>query len=72
MTNPSDCENIFYKFGGRRFILTLMALLIASAFAPYKILTGGEWITAITIILGFYNAANTAQKFREAGSHESK
>ena len=46
------------KFKSRKFQLTLLVLILSSIFLTVSKLTGGEWITITTLVLGMYKGAN--------------
>ena len=49
------------KFKSRKFGLTILILTLASLFLYIDKLTGGEWITICTLVLGMYKAANIVE-----------
>lgn len=50
------------KEGSRKFMLAAFASLCAMALCWWHRLTGGEWVTAQSLILGLYKAANIVDK----------
>ena len=50
------------KFNSRKFYLTVSVLALASIFLAVSKLTGGEWITITTLVLGMYKTANVLEK----------
>ncbi len=45
----------------RKFVLAVLTLAFASVALPLDWLTGGEWVTAATLVMGAYGAANILQ-----------
>lgn len=52
-------------FQSRKFLLTILILSLASLFLYLGKLSGGEWITLSTLIMGMYKAANVTEKKNE-------
>lgn len=50
------------KFRSRKFALATASLLIASTALFMGHISGGEWVAAVTLILGLYGTANVADK----------
>ena len=48
--------------GQRKFVLAAFASACAGVLCWYGHLSGGEWVTAQSIILGLYKAANIVDK----------
>lgn len=54
--------------GYRKFFLATFASVSAGVLCWYHCLSGGEWVTAQSLILGLYKAANVVdKKFGGAG-----
>ena len=51
-----------YIEGLRKFLLAAFASLSAGVLCWYGHLSGGEWVTSQSIILGLYKAANIVDK----------
>jgi len=49
----------------RKFILSLILIACSGVFLGLRWLTGSEWVTAASIIIGAYSAANAFQKYVE-------
>jgi hypothetical protein len=47
---------------GRKFFVTMYILTIASLFAITGILTGAEWITAVSVATAFFKFSNVWEK----------
>lgn len=62
-------ENIFTRWGGRRYFMTMGCCAIATMLVIINKISGGEFVTLIGMAMAFYNAANTAQKM--GSQHES-
>lgn len=52
------------KFNSRKFALAIAILHVITAALFTNFISGGEFITGITLILGLYGASNVAEKFR--------
>lgn len=50
------------KFLSRKFIIACATLVVSAGGLFFGVLDGGEFVAAITIILGMYNAANSGIK----------
>lgn len=49
-------------FRQRKFGFAVFFSIIGTIFLAVGKLTGGEWVTLVTIILGLYSAANVSEK----------
>lgn len=58
------------KFKSRKFGLTVSILLFASLFLYVSKLTGGEWITICTLVLGMYKTANVIEHKDESTEND--
>jgi len=47
---------------GRKFFVTMYILTVATIFAASGVLTGAEWITAVSITTAFFKASNVWEK----------
>lgn len=54
------------KLGGRRFLLTGWCVNASIALVTYGKISGGEFVTVISLTAAAYIAGNGAQKFIEA------
>lgn len=50
------------KFKSRKFILASCSLAVASVGIAAGWLSGGEWVAAVSFILGLYGTANVSQR----------
>ena len=57
-------------FGGRRYVMTMGCCFIATGLVWFGKVSGGEFVTLISLAMAFYNGANTLQKVSE-GKNES-
>lgn len=55
-------------YTSRKFILTVIIGLIATVALFTGFLTGGEWITINTLILGIYGGANVLSERNKNGN----
>lgn len=52
-------------YASRKFMLALIAIGASIAGLITGKIGGGEWVAAITVILGLYGAANVGEKYVE-------
>lgn len=52
------------KFSSRKFAIAVAILYALTTALFTGFISGGEYITGITLILGLYGASNVAEKFR--------
>jgi hypothetical protein len=50
------------SFGGRKFILAMVVVLITSALVAFKVIDQGGYVTVVMAVVGAYLTANVAQK----------
>ena len=55
------------RYRSRKFALAVASLLISAAALFSKHIASGEWIAAITIVLGLYGASNVLEKSATGG-----
>jgi len=53
-------------FGGRRYVMTMGCCFTATILVWFGKVSGGEFVTLISLAMAFYNGANTLQKVSEA------
>jgi len=54
----------------RKFLLSLIIISCGSVFLGLRWLTGGEWVTAASIVIGAYTASNVVQKYVQKNPNE--
>lgn len=59
-------DGSYNKFTSRKFILAVGFGVFSSAALVMGFLTGGNYITVVTLILGLYNASNGGIKYLQA------
>lgn len=52
----------FEKLGGRRYVMCMGCAIVSTGLLIIEKLTGGEFVTIISITVGAYIAGNTTQK----------
>ena len=50
------------KYGSRKFLLTLLIVLLATGLRWFELIDGGMWVTVVSLALTIYVGANVAQK----------
>ena len=50
------------KYGSRKFLLTLLIVLLATGLRWFESIDGGMWVTVVSLALTVYVGANVAQK----------
>ena len=50
------------KYGSRKFLLTLLIVLLATGLRWFELIDGGMWVTGVSLALTVYVGANVAQK----------
>ena len=50
------------KYGSRKFLLTLLIVLLATGLRWFELIDGGMWVTVVSLALTVYVGANVAQK----------
>jgi hypothetical protein len=50
------------KYGSRKFLLTLLIVLLATGLRWFDLIDGGMWVTVVSLALTVYVGANVAQK----------
>lgn len=53
------------KFFSRKFIISMISIIVSAVALFCGFLTGTEWITAQTIVFGLYGTSNIATKVTE-------
>lgn len=50
------------RYGSRKFILTLLIVLLATGLRAFALIDGGMWVTVVSLALTVYVGGNVAQK----------
>ena len=50
------------KYSSRKFLLTLLIVLLATGLRWFELIDGGMWVTVVSLALTVYVGANVAQK----------
>ena len=50
------------KYGSRKFLLTLLIVLLATVLRWFELIDGGMWVTVVSLALTVYVGGNVAQK----------
>jgi hypothetical protein len=50
------------RYGSRKFLLTLLIVLLATGLRWFESIDGGMWVTVVSLALTVYVGANAAQK----------
>lgn len=50
------------RYLSRKFLLTLLIVLLATFLCVMGLIDGGMWVTVVSLALTTYSAANVAQK----------
>lgn len=50
------------KYGSRKFLLTLLIVLLATGLRWFELIDGGMWVTVVSLALTVYVGGNVAQK----------
>lgn len=50
------------KYGSRKFLLTLLIVLLATGLRLLSLIDGGMWVTVVSLALTIYVGGNVAQK----------
>lgn len=50
------------RYSSRKFLLTLLVVLLATALRAFGLIDGGMWVTIASLSLTLYLGANVAQK----------
>lgn len=50
------------RYGSRKFLLTLLIVLLATGLRWFESIDGGMWVTVVSLALTVYVGANVAQK----------
>lgn len=50
------------KYGSRKFLLTLLIVVIATGLCAVLLIDGGMWVTVVSLALTVYVGGNVAQK----------
>jgi hypothetical protein len=50
------------KYGSRKFLLTLLIVLMATGLRWFELIDGGMWVTVVSLALTVYVGGNVAQK----------
>ncbi len=50
------------RYLSRKFLLTLLIVLLATVLCFVALIDGGMWVTVVSLSLTTYSAANVAQK----------
>ena len=50
------------RYGSRKFLLTLLIVLLATGLRWFELIDGGMWVTVVSLALTVYVGANVAQK----------
>lgn len=50
------------KYGSRKFLLSLLVILAATALRAFNLLEGGQWVTVVGAALSVYALGNVSQK----------
>jgi hypothetical protein len=56
----------FDAWGGRRFLMTVGIIIIASAFMATNYLDGDKWVEVVIYVFGIFSGANVTQRGVEA------
>ena len=52
----------YASYGSRKFLLTLLIVLLATGLRWFELVDGGMWVTVVSLALTVYVGANVAQK----------
>lgn len=50
------------RYQSRKFLLTLLIVLIATGLRVFSLIDGGMWVTVVSLCLTVYVGGNVAQK----------
>jgi len=50
------------RYGSRKFLLTLLIVLLATGLRWFELIDGGMWVTVVSLALTVYVGGNVAQK----------
>ncbi len=50
------------RYQSRKFLLTLLIVLLATGLRVFSLIDGGMWVTVVSLALTVYVGANVAQK----------
>lgn len=50
------------RYASRKFLIALTTLIVAHVGLFTSTISGSEWLSAVTLILGIYGAANVGQR----------
>lgn len=50
------------RYQSRKFLLTLLIVLLATGLRAFSLVDGGMWVTVVSLALTVYVGANVAQK----------
>jgi len=50
------------KYGSRKFLLTLLVVLLATGLLAFRLIDGGMWVTVVSLAMTLHHGANVAQK----------
>ena len=50
------------RYGSRKFLLTLLIVLLATGLRVFDMVDGGMWVTVVSLALTIYVGGNVAQK----------
>lgn len=50
------------RYGSRKFLLTLLIVLLATGLCAFHLIDGGMWVTVVSLALTVYVGGNVAQK----------
>jgi len=52
----------FTRYGSRKFLLSLLVVLLATGLRWFDLIDGGMWVTVVSLALTVYAGANVTQK----------
>jgi CHASE2 domain-containing sensor protein len=50
------------RYASRKFLLTLLIVLLATGLCAFALIDGGMWVTVVSLALTVYVGGNVAQK----------
>ena len=50
------------RYGSRKFLLSMLIVLLATGLRAFSLIDGGMWVTVVSLALTVYVGANVAQK----------
>lgn len=50
------------RYGSRKFLLSLLVILLATGLRWFDLIDGGMWVTVVSLAMTVYAGANVTQK----------